>query len=92
MALAVWGNFGPTIVRMIEARQPLHVTMRAGTVMSILGTATGRAFAAVMITRAPRARTWLGASEILPRDTRPPLLPHAQELRETPTIRVAITA
>ena len=48
VALAVWGNFGPTIVRMIDARQPLHVAMRAGTVMSILGTATGRAFAAVM--------------------------------------------
>jgi DNA-binding IclR family transcriptional regulator len=48
VALAVWGNFGPTIIRMIDARQPLHVAMRAGTVMSILGTATGRAFAAVM--------------------------------------------
>ncbi|WP_326542114.1 IclR family transcriptional regulator [Pseudorhodoferax sp.] len=48
VALAVWGNFGATIVRMIEARQPLHVSMRAGTVMSLLGTATGRAFAAVL--------------------------------------------
>jgi DNA-binding IclR family transcriptional regulator len=48
VALAVWGNFGPTIIRMIDARQPLHVAMRAGTVMSITGTATGRAFAAVM--------------------------------------------
>lgn len=48
VALAVWGNFGPTIVRLIDARAPLHVAMRAGTVMSILGTATGRAFAAVL--------------------------------------------
>lgn len=48
VALALWGNFGPTIVRMIEARQPLLVSMRAGTVMSILGTATGRAFAAAL--------------------------------------------
>jgi DNA-binding IclR family transcriptional regulator len=48
VALAVWGNFGATIVRMIDARQPLHVSMRAGTVMSLLGTATGRAFAAVL--------------------------------------------
>jgi DNA-binding IclR family transcriptional regulator len=48
VALSVWGNFGPTIVRMIDAREPLHVSMRAGTVMSILGTATGRAFAGVM--------------------------------------------
>ena len=48
VALAVWGNFGATIVRMVDARQPLHVSMRAGTVMSLLGTATGRAFAAVL--------------------------------------------
>jgi DNA-binding IclR family transcriptional regulator len=48
VALAVWGNFGPTVVRMIDAAQPLHVSMRAGTVMSLLGTATGRAFAAVI--------------------------------------------
>jgi len=48
VALAVWANFGPTIVRMIEGREPLHVSMRAGTVMSILGTATGQAFAAAM--------------------------------------------
>lgn len=48
VALAVWGNFGATIVRMIDARQPLHVSMRAGTVMSLLSTATGRAFAAVL--------------------------------------------
>ena len=48
VALAVWGNFGPTIVRMIEARQPLLVAMRAGTVMSVFGTATGRAFAAAL--------------------------------------------
>jgi DNA-binding IclR family transcriptional regulator len=48
VALAVWGNLGPTIVRMIEARQPLHVSMRVGSVMSILGTATGRAFAGTL--------------------------------------------
>lgn len=52
VALAVWGNLGPTVVRMLEARAPLHVAMRAGTVMSVLGTATGRAFAAVL----PEAR------------------------------------
>lgn len=54
VALAVWGNLGPTVVRMIEARQPLLVAMRAGTVMSVLGTATGRAFAAAL----PPARVW----------------------------------
>jgi DNA-binding IclR family transcriptional regulator len=48
VALAVWGNFGPTVVRLIEARQPLHVTLRAGSVMSLTGTATGRAFVAAL--------------------------------------------
>ena len=36
---------------MIEGSQPLHVNMRAGTVMSVLGTATGRAFAATLPAR-----------------------------------------
>lgn len=48
VAIAVWGNFGPTVIRLIDARHPLHVAMRAGTVMSLFGTATGRAFAAVV--------------------------------------------
>lgn len=46
--VALWANFGPTVVRMFESRQPLHVNMRLGTVMSVLGTATGRAFAATL--------------------------------------------
>ena len=48
VAIAVWGNLGPTIVRMIESRQPIHVNMRTGTVMSVSGTATGKIFAAFM--------------------------------------------
>ena len=52
VALAVWGNFGPTVVRLVEARQPLHVALRVGSVMSIFETATGRAFAAAL----PRER------------------------------------
>ncbi|MCJ0766168.1 IclR family transcriptional regulator [Variovorax terrae] len=48
VAVAVWGNLGPTVIRMIDAVHPLHVAMRAGTVMSPFGTATGRAFAGVV--------------------------------------------
>lgn len=48
VAIALWGNFGPAIVRVIEGSQPLHVNMRAGSVMALLGTATGRAFAATL--------------------------------------------
>ncbi len=48
VAIAVWGNFGPTIVRLFEAQQPLHIMLRVGSVMSVTGTATGRAFAAAL--------------------------------------------
>lgn len=48
IAVAVWGNLGPTIVRLEEPIQPLHVNLRTGTVMSLAYTATGRLFAAYM--------------------------------------------
>ena len=48
LAIAVWGNLGPTIVRLEEPIQPLHVNLRTGTVMSLANTATGRLFAAYM--------------------------------------------
>ncbi|WP_310734684.1 IclR family transcriptional regulator [Azohydromonas caseinilytica] len=46
MSIAVWGNRGPTIVRVAEAPSPVHVAMRHGTVMSLRGTASGWLFAA----------------------------------------------
>ena len=48
VALAAWGNFGPTIVRLVDPIYPLHVNLRTGTVMSLAGTATGRLFAAYL--------------------------------------------
>lgn len=48
VALAVWGTHGPTIVRVEESSYPLHVNLRTGSVMSLLRTATGLAFAAFM--------------------------------------------
>ncbi len=48
VAIAVWGSLGPTIVRLEEPIQPLHVNLRTGTVMSLANTATGRLFAAYM--------------------------------------------
>jgi DNA-binding IclR family transcriptional regulator len=48
IAVAVWGNFGPTVVRLEEPIHPLHVNLRTGTVMSLAHTATGRLFAAYM--------------------------------------------
>jgi DNA-binding IclR family transcriptional regulator len=46
LALAVWGSHGPTVVRLIETRRALHVTLRVGHLMALSDTATGRAFAA----------------------------------------------
>ncbi|MBI1394672.1 MAG: helix-turn-helix domain-containing protein [Betaproteobacteria bacterium] len=48
VALAVWGNLGPTIVRLEEPVQPLHVNLRVGTVMSMAHTATGWLFASYL--------------------------------------------
>jgi DNA-binding IclR family transcriptional regulator len=48
VAVAVWGNLGPTIVRLEEPIQPLHINLRTGTVMSLANTSTGRLFAAYM--------------------------------------------
>jgi DNA-binding IclR family transcriptional regulator len=48
VAIAVWGNQGPTIVNIEECSRPMHVNMRTGTVMSLLNSATGRVFAAFL--------------------------------------------
>lgn len=46
LCLAVLGSHGPTMIYIREARYPVHVNMRNGTVMSMLHTATGRVFVA----------------------------------------------
>jgi DNA-binding IclR family transcriptional regulator len=48
ISLAVWGTHGPTVVRLEEPSHPVHIAMRVGSVMALLETATGRAFAAFM--------------------------------------------
>lgn len=46
LALAVWGNHGPTIVHWDESPQAVTVNLRLGDVMPLLSSATGRCFAA----------------------------------------------
>ncbi|MES3002914.1 MAG: IclR family transcriptional regulator [Pseudomonadota bacterium] len=46
LALAVWGNHGPTIVHWEESPQSVTVNLRLGDVMPLLTSATGRCFAA----------------------------------------------
>lgn len=48
LAVAVWGNQGPTMVHWVEAMQTVPVTLRLGDVMPLLTSATGRCFAAFM--------------------------------------------
>ncbi|MBK7899001.1 MAG: IclR family transcriptional regulator [Azonexus sp.] len=57
VALAVWGNRGATIVRIVDAGGPITVTLRAGTVLPLHNSATGRAFAAFH--RSPYLRAFL---------------------------------
>ena len=53
LALAVWGNRGPTIVHWEEAPRAVTANLRLGDVMPLLASATGRCFAAWL----PREKT-----------------------------------
>jgi DNA-binding IclR family transcriptional regulator len=78
IAVAVWGNLGPTIVRLEEPIHPLHVNLRTGTVMSMAHTATGRLFASYL---APKVVEGLIAEDIARKSGRagePALLTLAQ--------------
>ena len=46
VGLGVWGNLGPTLIWWIEARKALHVGLRCGMVLPLLGSSTGKVFAA----------------------------------------------
>jgi len=46
LAIAVWGNRGPTIVHWEESPQSVTANLRLGDVMPLLSSATGRCFAA----------------------------------------------
>lgn len=45
LALAVWGNHGPTLVHWLESPMAVPVNLRLGDVMPMLSSATGRCFA-----------------------------------------------
>jgi DNA-binding IclR family transcriptional regulator len=46
--ITVWGTHGPTVVLVHESANQVHVNIRAGTVFSLTGTATGTLFAALL--------------------------------------------
>jgi DNA-binding IclR family transcriptional regulator len=70
VALAVWGNHGPTVVHWEESPQAVTVNLRLGDVMPLLSSATGRCFAAHV---APDAIAPLLQAEMA----------HAQKLQRT---------
>ncbi len=81
LAIAVWGNQGPTMVHWTEAPQTVPVTLRLGDVMPLLTSATGRCFAAFMGTEgrdaqriAPMLRDELARLKKLPRNGDLPLV------------------
>jgi len=52
VALTVWGDGGPTIVRFEESHHPVTLNVRVGSVLPILTTALGKVYAA--FSRSPR--------------------------------------
>jgi DNA-binding IclR family transcriptional regulator len=56
LALAVWGNHGPTIIHWEESPQTVTVNLRLGDVMPLLTSATGLCFAAYAPEEAIRTR------------------------------------
>ncbi len=86
LAIAVWGNHGPTIVHWQESPQAVTVNLRLGDVMPLLTSATGRCFAAYARPEAVAAtlKTELAhlakMSASLPRGDAPTSLAAAQAL------------
>jgi len=73
LALAVWGNHGPTIVHWEESPLAVTVNLRLGDVMPLLSSATGRCFAAHVSREAiaPLLRTELARARALERTDLP---------------------
>src|SRR5438132_2526917 len=46
--LAIWGNMGPVVARWEESSRPVATNVRAGWVMPLANSATGRCFAAYL--------------------------------------------
>src|SRR3954471_4753997 len=84
LALAVWGNHGPTIVHWEESPQAITVNLRLGDVMPLLSSATGRCFAAFLSKDAitPLLKEELGRAHKQRRGDVPGTLAEARALLE----------
>ncbi len=59
VALAMWGNYGATCVRWVEAGGPVTIALRTGAAFPLTSSATGLAFAAFY--KSPSLRKYLDA-------------------------------
>lgn len=86
VAIAVWGNQGPTLVHWAEAPQSVPVTLRLGDVMPLLSSATGRCFAAFMAGEGRDAQRIapMIRSELARLKKRPATDPSTRDLPRTP--------
>lgn len=75
VALAVWANQGPTIVRWLGANTPVAASLRVGSVMPMTRSATGGVFLAYL----PREMTAPFLKRELAENARRGLLPATQE-------------
>lgn len=84
LALAVWGNRGPTIVHWEESPQSVTANLRLGDVMPLLSSATGRCFAAHVSQEAiaPLLREEMSRAQKLKRTDLPTTLAAARALFE----------
>ncbi len=82
LAIAVWGNHGPTIVHWQEPPQAVTVNLRLGDVMPLLTSATGRCFAAHAnpVAIAPLIKAELAALAKAPRGDVPTTMVAVQAL------------
>ena len=67
VAMMVWGNHGPTIVRIEEVSQPITINSKTGTVLPLLASASGQVFAAFMPQNmiAPMLKAEIDANKLL---------------------------
>lgn len=84
LALAVWGNHGPTIVHWQESPRAVTVNLRLGDVMPLLSSATGRCFAAFLSGEAvmPLLKQEIAAGQQQRRPDLPATLAEAEALLE----------
>ncbi len=79
VALAVWANQGPTIVRWLGANTPVAASLRVGSVMPLTRSATGGVFLAFL----PRESTRVAVRRELIDNQRKGIAPNTQEAVET---------